>query len=182
MPHWKDGPLSVRPLRDGDAALLLRWLTDPRVLEFYEGRDAHFTLETIREEFFDGALTRLIVEWEGRPAGYVQLYPVEGEDREEYAFDGPEQRVFAMDQFLGEPELWGHGVGRRFIRLLLEFLFGEKGAQAVLLDPHTDNVRAIRCYEACGFRKEKLLPAHELHEGTMRDCWLMVCREPRRRD
>jgi len=32
---------------------------------------------------------------------------------------------------------------------------------------------AVRCYEKSGFKKVKLLPAHELHEGAMRDCWLM---------
>lgn len=35
------------------------------------------------------------------------------------------------------------------------------------------DLRAIRCYEACGFRKVKRLPAHELHEGQWKDCWLM---------
>ena len=88
-----------------------------------------------------------------------------------------ERQVFGMDQFLGEPGLWGKGIGRKFIRLILKHLFEDCGAEAVVLDPHADNLRAIRCYEACGFRKETFLPAHELHEGKMRDCWLMVCRD-----
>lgn len=174
---WKDGSAIVRELRSEDAPLLLQWLSNPEVLAFYEGRDVRFTPEMIREKFFDGELSRCIVEWEGKPAGYIQFYPVEGEDRLEYQFTGPEQIVFAMDQFLGEPELWGKGIGRRFIRLILTHLFEEYGAQAVLLDPHADNLRAIRCYEACGFQKEGFLPAHELHEGEKRDCWLMVCRK-----
>lgn len=173
----QDGALTIRPLRVGDADIMLKWLTDPRVLEFYEGRDVHFTPETIREDFFDDELFRCIIEWEGKPAGYLQYYPVDAEGRAEYGFTGPETCLWAADQFLGEPSLWGKGLGRRFLRLLLRYLFEEEGAKAVLLDPHADNERAIRCYEACGFRKEKLLPAHELHEGTMRDCWLMVCRK-----
>lgn len=173
----RDGALTVRPLRDGDADTLLRWLSDPRVLEFYEGRDAHFTPEAIREKFFDGELSRCIIEWEGIPAGYLQYYPLDGEGRAEYQFDGPEKKLWAADQFLGEPSLWGKGLGRRFLTLLLSHLFEEAGAEAVLLDPHAGNERAIRCYERCGFRKEKLLPAHELHEGEWRDCLLMVCRK-----
>ena len=46
-------------------------------------------------------------------------------------------------------------------------------ASKVILDPHIGNVRAIRCYEKCGFRKVKLLSLHELHEGEYRDSWLM---------
>ena len=173
----EDGMVTVRELVPEDASVLLKWLTDSEVLAFYEGRDAHFTLEKIQKVFFDGENTRFIIEWQGKPAGYVQFYSVEGDGRTEYQFDGPEQRVFGMDQFLGEPGLWGKGIGRKFIRLILKHLFEDCGAEAVVLDPHADNLRAIRCYEACGFRKEKFLPAHELHEGKMRDCWLMVCRD-----
>ena len=52
----------------------------------------------------------------------------------------------------------------------------EAGAAAVILDPHANNPRALRCYEACGFRKVKFLPQHELHEGVWEDCWLMEYR------
>ena len=40
-----------------------------------------------------------------------------------------------------------------------------------MTDPQAWNERAIRCYEKCGFKKVKLLPKHELHEGEYRDCW-----------
>ena len=33
--HW-----SIRPLHAEDAPLLYGWLTDPPILEYYEGRDA----------------------------------------------------------------------------------------------------------------------------------------------
>ena len=55
-------------------------------------------------------------------------------------------------------------------------LFEAKGADWVILDPHVDNARAIRAYEKCGFRKIKLLPEHEWHEGKYVDCWLMGIR------
>ena len=46
----------------------------------------------------------------------------------------------------------------------------------MILDPHQDNVRAIKCYQKAGFRIIKSLPEHELHEGKMRDCYLMEYR------
>ena len=46
-------------------------------------------------------------------------------------------------------------------------------ARRVILDPHQNNPRAVRAYQKAGFRIIKPLPAHELHEGVMEDCWLM---------
>jgi aminoglycoside 6'-N-acetyltransferase len=59
------------------------------------------------------------------------------------------------------------------IRLMMDYLFGECGADRITMDPVTTNLRAIRAYEKCGFTKRKLLPQQELHEGTDCDCWLM---------
>ena len=36
--------------------------------------------------------------------------------------------------------------------------------------------RALKCYQKAGFRIIKILPEHELHEGKMRDCYLMEYR------
>ncbi len=170
----KDGPVALRPLEEGDASLLLRWLTDPRVLEYWEGPGAVFNLQRIQEDFFEDEwnASRAIIQYEGQDAGYVQVYQLDEEMCKEYHYPCPEGKAFGIDQFIGEPGLWGRGIGRRFIRLLLDFL-KERGAQAVVLDPHADNLRAIRCYEACGFKKVKLLPRHEMHGGVLVDCWLM---------
>jgi aminoglycoside 6'-N-acetyltransferase len=54
------------------------------------------------------------------------------------------------------------------------YLFESLDAQRVTIDPHVSNHRAVRCYEKAGFRKVRLLPRQELHEGEYWDCWLMV--------
>lgn len=173
----KDGPVALRPLEEADAPLLLRWLTDRRVLEYWEGPSAVFTPQRIKEHYFEGEwnASRCIIQYEGKDVGYVQAYQLDEEMCEEYHYPHPGLLAFGIDQFIGEPGLWGKGIGRRFLRLLLGFL-EKQGAQAVVLDPHTDNTRAIRCYEACGFKKLALLPRHELHDGVLVDCWLMEYR------
>ena len=169
----QEGPVALRPLRGEDAGLLLRWLTDRRVLEYWDGPSAVFTPQRIQEDFFEDEwnASRCIIQYEGKDIGYVQAYQLDGEMCKEYQYPHPELLAFGIDQFIAEPGLWGQGIGRRFIRLLLGFL-EEQGAQAVVLDPHVDNPRAIRCYEACGFRKVKRLPKHEMHDGVLVDCWL----------
>ena len=43
--------LRIRTLTNDDFLLMLKWLTDDRVLEFYGGRDKHYTLDSITEHY-----------------------------------------------------------------------------------------------------------------------------------
>ena len=120
------GDVSLRLLAPEDAPYLLKWLTDPAVLEWYEGRDRPFTPEMVQEHFYgEDEVSRCAILYEGRPVGYVQVYPFK---------DG-----FAMDQFIGEPDCWGRHIGRTFIGQILDYLVKIENAQAVYVDPHTDN-------------------------------------------
>lgn len=177
----QDGPVGLRPLAQGDAPLLLGWLTDPRNLAYWEGPSQVFTPARIQADFYEEEwnTSKCIIQYEGRDVGYVQAYELDEEMFQEYQYPYTPAPVYGIDQFIGVPELWGKGIGRRFIRLLCGWLHREQQAAAVVLDPHADNPRAIRCYEACGFQKVKLLPRHEMHDGQLVDCWLMALEFPR---
>ena len=175
--------LAIRRMRGDldDYKRMSRWLTDQRVLEFYEGRDNPFDLAHVRDKFGPRAsgedhVVPCIMEFEGRAIGYMQYYPVLDGSEYEYEVEDDEG-AFGVDLFIGEPDLWDCGIGTRAVKLLVDYLLGEIGAARVVIDPTVTNARAIRCYEKSGFRKVKVLPRHELHEGTRRDCWLMV-RDP----
>ncbi len=174
--HLASGPIRLRPLVPADADLLFTWLTDPHVLEYWEGPSTVYTPQRVQEDFYndDWNASRCIICYEGREIGYVQIYQLDDEGFEEYQYPKVDRPVYGIDQFIALPEYWGKGVGRAFIRLLTEELHTRWGAHSLVLDPHADNERAIRCYEACGFRKVKLLPQHELHDGVKVDCWLMA--------
>ncbi len=175
----KDGDLIVRPLHDAavDYEILTRWLQDPKVLEYYGGRDQRFSLSDVqaryapREMAANGKVPCLI-EFLKRPIGYLQFCLIPPAEAVDYGYPADE-RIFGVDLFIGATELFGCGLGRRSLRCIRSYLFNELGAQRVILDPRVDNIRAIRSYTAAGFRKVKLLPRHELHEGRLVDCWLM---------
>ena len=157
-------------------ALMAKWLTDEMIMKFYEGRDRPHGLAKVRDKYGtrtreDSAIVPCILEYRGRPIGYVQYYPVlDGRPYEIESVKG----VYGVDLFIGEPELWDKGIGTRTLSRLVDFLFTSVGASRVVIDPQVSNHRAIRCYEKCGFSKTKLLPKHELHEGEYRDSWLMM--------
>ncbi|PFA66723.1 GNAT family N-acetyltransferase [Bacillus sp. AFS015802] len=168
--------LRVREMERKDAHLLAKWLSDPRVLEFYEGRDNPFDLVKVNEVFFDDEVdeVKCIVEFGGIEVGYVQFYPVDDETKQQYGYgDGS---IYGTDQFIGEPEYWNKGIGSSLVEGMIKFLKSDKHADYIIMDPQTRNKRAIKCYEKCGFKKVKLLPERELHEGVYQDCWLMEYR------
>ncbi len=43
-----ENEICIRTLIDDDFPLMLKWLTDERVLEFYGGRDKKYTLESLK--------------------------------------------------------------------------------------------------------------------------------------
>ncbi|WP_413377606.1 GNAT family N-acetyltransferase [Alkalihalobacillus sp. 1P02AB] len=171
------GRLKLRVLEKQDRHLLLKWLTDDRVLPFYEGRDSDYDREKIEKDFYgDGpGEVKSIIEFDRKRIGYLQFYPVNTETSviKDYQSD---MMVYGLDQFIGEPTYWNKGIGTKLIQTMLEYLIEEKEAEVIIMDPRIDNERAIACYKKCGFEIVRRLPKQELHEGEYRDCWLMEYR------
>ncbi len=168
--------LSVRVLERNDAALLAKWLSNPTVLQYYEGRDHPFDIDKVKKVFFDKEtdVNRCIIEFKGVAIGYIQYYQLDKETQLLYGYPivAP-VTIYGIDQFIGEVNYWDQGIGQLLIRSMVKFLMKHKQANKIVMDPQTWNLRALRCYEKCGFRKIKLLSNHELHEGKYRDCWLI---------
>ena len=167
--------ITIRDFTETDLPFMLKWLTDDRVLEYYEGRDARFTIDTLSEHFLEAIPNgfRMLIEYNGSPIGYAQAYRVNGEMFDEYDYPDNGRIVFAMDQFIGEPRCWNKGIGSSFLKMMAAYLKENMAAERVLLDPHQNNSRAIRAYEKAGFKIIKPLPKHEMFEGEKVDCWLM---------
>lgn len=180
-----DGNLKVRPLKEADLPCLLEWLTDERVLKFYEGRDTRWDEQAVHEHYFsepdhDAEFLRTTIELDRRPIGYGQIYRLYGDLYDEYQVPDTGGVVYAMDQFIGVPELWDVGIGTRYVRMVTDWLVRERKAAAVVMDPRKNNPRAVRCYQKAGYEIVAELPAHELHEGTFEDCYLMRYTAPER--
>ena len=175
-----DGDLTIRLMRDNedDYALMARWLSDPRVLEFYEGRDNPHDIDMARKNYGplargDDATVPCIMALDGAPIGYLQYYPV-GEEGSVYYGVEVTESTFGIDLFIGEPEWWNRGVGTRALSALVDYLFQSLGARRIIIDPRVTNHRAIRSYEKCGFRKVKVIPKQGLFEGRHTHSWLMT--------
>ena len=175
----KEEKIRIRTLLDSDFPLMLKWLTDDRVLEYYGGRDKKYSLESIKEHYskkLKDEINRVIIEYDNIPVGYGQFFKLYDELFDEYNYPKTQDIVYGMDQFIGEPDYWNKGIGTQYINIIFSYLKNEKNADVVILDPHKDNIRAIKCYEKAGFKIIKELPKHEMYEGIKVDCYLMEYR------
>ena len=170
--------VSLRPMQgtDADYTLMVPWLTDQRVVEWVFGRDQVYDLDRIRDEWDVADLlaeevSPNFIAVDDRPVGYLQLVRVAAHN-DGYQAEGDVSRAYALDLWIGEPALWGGGIGTAACVRAIESLLA-LGADRVLIDPRVVNERAVHVYEKVGFRKVKVLPENEFHEGKGWDCWLM---------
>lgn len=174
--------ISIRKMEDThfDYTLMTKWLSDPEVLFYYEGRDNSFTIERIKEKYSPRILGKesvnsCIVEFNNSPIGYVQYYYEN--DKDELGIEGY-RNPYGIDVFIGETSYQNKGIGTMALKLLIEYLFKTKNADIILIDPQTWNKRAIKCYEKCGFKAVKILEKRELHEGKYKDNLIMHLVKP----
>lgn len=173
---YQNYAIGFKKLELEDAEMLVKWLSDPTVLEYYEGRDRPHDLALVMEHFYEDAdeeMMRCIVQYEGINIGYIQFYAIGEDEKDEYGYNEFQGTIYGMDQFIGEPEYWNRGVGSQMIQAAVEYLFEQRGIDKIVMDPQAWNARALRVYEKNGFVRSKYLEKHEWHEGEYRDCWII---------
>ncbi len=142
-----EGPLLLRPMDAGDERDLTPFFQDPelvRLLGLASPRDDAFLPGLISSTIKDPAAVYETVLFEGRPVGYAFLDHIDFEHR----------HAVETGVLLGERALWGRRIGRAAFGMLLEHGVDEMGLHRASLGVLEDNVRAIRTYEALGFRHE----------------------------
>ncbi len=102
---FQKGELLVRYVIEDDAPIMSKWLTDPEVLQYYEGRDNPQSVEIVLTHFIHNPNShekRCLIEFDEVPIGYIQMYQVDSEWKALYGYE-ESQNVWGMDQFIGEP-------------------------------------------------------------------------------
>ncbi len=150
---YKD-EIQIRPMTNNDFYLMVKWLNDPDVLEFYE--EPPTNLERVINKYgprIEGNhyVKSCIVEYKDEPIGYIQYYKIQENDLKKYGYT-ENQIIYGIDQFIGEPKLWGKGIGTLMIQMMLSFLSDNKGISKIVLEVKKSNERAIASYKKCNFK------------------------------
>lgn len=175
------GSLRIRRMRDSehDYALLVRWLNQPHVREWWDPDDPPATLASVRREHAaatgpDPATTACIIELGRRPVGFIQFYRwAASPDDAELIGGEVGERDWGLDILIGEPDLVGKGIGTLAVDLVCRQLMGERRAESVMLLTEVTNARAQRAYEKAGFRRVREVLDVDRRDGERVRSYLM---------
>ena len=162
--------ISIRKMQDIDTdyELILKWYKNPTVTEYFNP-----IIETKQEAILkyrphihgESNVIPCIIELNKKPVGYVQYYPIGKEDKEKFNLLNY-RKVYGIDIFIGEKNLYSKGIGSASLKILVNYLFLEKDVEMVIIDPEVKNKIAINSYKKAGFipylktteeEKEKLI-------------------------
>lgn len=167
--------INIRKLEEDDAKDLVKWLSNPTVLEYYEGRDNVFDMAKVQKKFYSykPQKIRCIIEYNEKKIGYLQYYQLDNEDIRQFLQYDSKDICYGVDLFIGETDYWNMGIGTQVMKKITQYLCSERNVKYVMVDPQCRNPRAIKCYEKSGFEKIKIAENYELHEGKLENCCLM---------
>lgn len=144
-------PYVFRAMTAADLPLVLRWLQQPHVREWWG--DTHEQFELVSGDLPIETMDQFIVSIDDRPFGYIQCYDLRDWDS---GFGTHPSGTSGIDQFIGEPDMIGRGHGSAFIRAFVSDKL-KAGAPRMVTDPDPENARAIRAYEKAGFARDRLV-------------------------
>ena len=161
----------LRPITAQDTPLIVSWRNNERVRHSFIYRET-FT-EAIHEKWLaeqvaTGHVRQFIICEKdpqgnmGRPVGSVYLRDVDmAEGSAEYGI------------FIGEDDAAGCGYGTEAAGLMVEYAVRGLGLKRLILRVYTDNIPAIKSYEAAGFKRIQTLEGVMATDGERRDMYLM---------
>ena len=134
-----------------DLPLMKRWLAMPHVTEWWG--DAGEQYQLVSDDLEHPAMDQYIVATDGRPFAYLQCYDLTAWNS---GFGTQPLGARGIDQFIGEPDMIGHGHGSAFIRAFIDGRLAA-GMPRAVTDPDPANARAVRAYEKAGFRRDRMV-------------------------
>ncbi|UQX55205.1 acetyltransferase [Cytobacillus pseudoceanisediminis] len=128
--------LLIRLMNDNDFEVMVKWLNDQSVLEFYEEPPSN--IDMVIKKYgpkVEGKhyVIPCIVEYKNEPVGYIQYYELQEDELKRYGYSA-NKNIYGIDQFIGDTQLWGKGIGTTMILMMLNYLSKNKGASSVVLE------------------------------------------------
>lgn len=153
--------IDFKPLHKDDLQLLYQWFQEPTINQQY-AQGQTWSLKDIENKYLPRLtghdnIPSFIIYSNNKPIGFIQYYCLsehypEGIQKESYLFKRYEPyQIAGIDLFIATHENQGQGLGvviiNQFINELLTHF------RLAIVDPHHDNIQAIRCYEKSGFEQ-----------------------------
>lgn len=150
-----------------DEARLRQWVRTPNVAPWFDQGDESGSdgfVDEVMAELNDPRICFMLValaQTPDAPFAFIQDYDVHGwndpaEPPHPFSFLPPGSR--GIDTLIGEPTMLGQGHGTGYLKQRCADLLAG-GAPAIGIDPHPDNLAAIRAYQKAGFTGDRVVTA-----------------------
>jgi aminoglycoside 6'-N-acetyltransferase len=149
--------MRLRPPTANDAGALAAILIEPEVARWWVG----YAADRVQSEIIDSG-DAVVMEISGDIAGALYLLPN----------DDPEYRHVVIHLFLGS-EWRGKRFGAEALVIAIGYL-ATLGHHRFTLNPHVDNLPAIRSYERLGFRRVGVLREYQLRPNGVWEDGLLL--------
>jgi len=154
----------LRPLEPTDADLVHRWYEDTRIQTLMG--DPPMSLARRRQRYEDSVkgdgpdVFRFVICLldDDRAVGRTDIFEI---DRQNGSC--------AFGLTIGDPELWGQGLGTDAVNAIIDFAFGQLRMERVWLDTDDHNTRAQAAYTKAGFSQEGRLRRAFYQDGRWSD-------------
>jgi N-acetyltransferase len=145
VPTLRGVHVTLRPMTLTEVPHLVRWGSDPQFRWYQWGRTPGPFAETEARSWIEhmsqaGKAGCWVIEHGERSIGFANFRDLH-----------PKGKSAEIGVGIGEPGLWGKGIGREALELEVKYLFGELGLRRIGLSVVSHNDRAIWMYKRLGF-------------------------------
>ncbi|HEY0771405.1 MAG TPA: GNAT family N-acetyltransferase [Sphingobacteriaceae bacterium] len=141
-----DYSIYLRPINIDDANVSYQWRNNPLVWQFTKFKPTNYITRAIETAWLAKVLKikndfrfAICLKENNQYLGNIQLINVK-------------HKSACLHLFIGDPLLWGKGIGKEATGLLLEYGFKTLGLRCIMLEVHKDNLSAQRIYQKTGFQ------------------------------
>ena len=148
-------PIGFVPVGPEHYPLLQAWLDAPHMREWWG--DSEDELGVIRDMVEGRDTTRpFLIAMDGEPIGYIQCWFIGHHQNEKWLADHPwlaelPSEAVGVDLSIGDPQWLSQGIGSAALAAFVRRL-REEGHESIVIDPASENHRAVRAYTKAGFR------------------------------
>jgi|HubBroStandDraft_5_1064220.scaffolds.fasta_scaffold267955_2 aminoglycoside 6'-N-acetyltransferase len=167
--------LNLRPLGRADFPLLVSWLSQPHVAEWWGSPKGMDEVEAEYGPCVDGTdpTQLLLCHEEDRPIGMLQIYRMA--DNPDYADAVGYEDAAGLDLFIGEVSTCDRGVGTGLIATAVQLIWMTyPEVTGALAGPSVRNARSIRAFEKAGFTAVRQVTV----PGEDEDELILYCARP----
>ena len=134
-----------------DYRLLYKWCSNKNVYEWFEQRI--LTYEEIENKYKNKLLNSnqelYIIRYNNQDIGLIQIYKYNDTIIELNNY----KNIYEYDLFIGEEEYLNKGIGVDIVNYASNLIFKKYNADLIILRPFKRNIRAIKCYLKCNYKK-----------------------------